>query len=168
MEGVERESFQELVLKEESDLMLVWDSRSRQFDCEVPLHIDFMDFFAVRSEQGWYRIMLPTATEKQVYHQGPFHGLIILCLVECKRYIYKGEGGCAGGELSSQDLLRGAVNMRVNGETATVSPFESCLALKHQGRDSHLFSADSNGRYEVKFRVQKEAKLLQISSIIVI
>ena len=122
------------------DMKLVWDSRSRQFDCEVQLHIGFMDFFAVKFRTRMVRYYATNTIQETGVPSGTVWWFDHSLLGRIQGIYLPGRGVCAGGELSSEDLLRGALDIRVNGEMAMVSPFWKLPSSEASRRRKSLIS----------------------------
>ena len=141
---------------------LVYDSSQRQ-TCDIPLQIDFKDFFFVSGRYLQYAsLTVPTDAEIAVYggpHQ--LQGLIMVCSAAC------------GWNCPSETIpvLEGIVNhevfMKVNGEPVfNATKIDDCVLLQRSNQ-SHTWEANDQGRFEVSAKVEPDNKYLRLSSIVV-
>jgi len=147
-------------MEAEGELMrLVYDSDSRQ-NCEVPLQMDYKDFFYVKQQEGWKKLVLPNDAELKEYGTGePFRGIIATCLLAC------GWRKCPEGNLLEADIEAGLGEVEVNGmKVSNFTRFGSCGFLKHH--HGHIWTPNSDGRYEIRARAVQDASFLRFSSFI--
>jgi hypothetical protein len=165
-EGVERTMIPRRTdHKEDQPLELAHANNTRQW-CNISTNNDYPDFFYVT--QNWRRTTIPSQAETDAYGKRDFHGLIILCPVQCKILSF---GKCEGDEVTNFTM----VDLQVNGITAQLDKLYArshCFLLHH--KEGYIFPANQERKYDLRFRVNPEmgAKLLrtllQISSIILI
>eukprot|EP00522_Entomoneis_paludosa_P014581 CAMPEP_0172441466 /NCGR_PEP_ID=MMETSP1065-20121228/2014_1 /TAXON_ID=265537 /ORGANISM="Amphiprora paludosa, Strain CCMP125" /LENGTH=533 /DNA_ID=CAMNT_0013190857 /DNA_START=33 /DNA_END=1634 /DNA_ORIENTATION=- len=119
------------------------------------LQIDHPDWFLSNS-LGQSSIILPNKAEQTAYGLPELKGFIMICRSWC------GNSRCKQYQVEIQSEF---VSVWVNGVSANVNLWNGCALLNHS--KGYRFPSDSNGLFELKFRVKLEARILRVSSIII-
>lgn len=145
-----------------SEMPLVYDGSHRQ-PCGMMLQNDFKDFFFVHGKYSDYAsLTLPTDAEISYYGKtNRLKGVVAVC-------------GAACGWSCPKDVLdvhksasKGIAHWRVNGQKAVnVTQWDQCVLLKRT-RDSVIWEANAQGKFEISAKVDDASKYLRLSSIMV-
>jgi len=145
--------------KDQCPMRLVFSEEDRQ-TCEVPLQMDYKDFFYTTALDGWTSLTIPNDAELAAY--GPDFkpkGVLVLCFVGCNW------GKCPKGNKQYEDFQTGELQMEVNGESVkNITRLSRCFAM--QGQNGHIFKPNKAGRYVVRARV--DSGYTRISSVIIL
>jgi hypothetical protein len=147
-------------IPDDKSMQLVYDQEERQ-RCKIPLNKDYKDFFYVRDTHGWSQLTLPNNAEIKAYGSGEsLRGVIAVCFVNCAW------GKCPGGNIRREEIDQGMAEMEVNGvKVANLTKFDDCDLLKHS--DGHVWMPNSDGRFQVRAKVNKENGYLRFSAIVI-
>jgi hypothetical protein len=143
---------------EDKSMQLVYQTKS---DCEAPDHKDYKDYFYVDETHGWSQLTLPNNAEVKAYGTSePLRGVIAVCFAACDW------GKCAAENIQSPGIAAGMAEMEVNGvKVATLTAFDRCHFLKHIG--GHVWKPNSDGRFQIRAKVNTEKSHLRFSSFVI-
>jgi hypothetical protein len=83
--------------------------------------------------------------------------VIAICFAIC--------GKCEG-EIQNNDFHAGMAEMEVNGvKVAALTPFNACSFLRNV--DGHVWKPNSDGRFEIRAKVNKVKSYIRFSSIVI-
>jgi hypothetical protein len=147
-------------IPEDKSMQLVYDEGERQV-CPVPLNKDYKDYFYVRDTHGWSQLTLPNNAEIKAYGIGEsLSGVIAICFASCDW------GKCDKGNIRRDEFHEGMAEMEVNGvKVANLTKFDDCEFLKHS--DGHVWKPNSDGRFQIRAKVNTEKSFLRFSSIVI-
>jgi hypothetical protein len=147
-------------IPEDKSMQLVYDQEERQ-SCPIPLNKDYKDYFHVRDTHGWSQLTLPNNAEIKAYASGEeLRGVIAVCFVNCAW------GNCPTGNIRRDEIHEGMAEMEVNGvKVANLTKFDDCDFLKHT--DGHVWKPNSDGRFQIRAKVNKEKSYLRFSTIVI-
>jgi hypothetical protein len=149
---------------ESDELMLVYNTEN-DHNCSSTFHIDYKDFFGIRSEDGWVVTMIPNKIEMEVFNEhlkNPAH-VVILCDAL--------ETSDNSKRVSVADIASNGISVTLNG------------GMVHQVLNLKLYSGDSqcymlyghhsflwpnkNRQFKLGIKVNTEG-MLHLSSVIII
>jgi hypothetical protein len=148
-------------------MRLAFQDSERQ-DCEVPLNVDYKDFFYVGEPEGAKSLVLPNDAEIRAYGMSqPLVGIIgfTLAMADYSRY--------PTGYLRDSHLETGEWEMSVNGipvtgrvrVAPTGAPAGDAVFVRH--KDGWHFPPNEDGRFEIQVRVKAVGKFLWFSSFMI-
>jgi hypothetical protein len=151
---------------ESDQLMLVFRPES-QPNCSSLFHIDYKDFFGVRTEDGWVKAQLPNEKEMERFtsqNMAPAHAIVI-CDCICK------PGQCEN-RVSIGDIASKDVSITIDGHPVVSAknlalydgPSDCVLLLDEH--DSFLWPS-RNRQYNLGFKANAKG-MIYLSSIIII
>jgi hypothetical protein len=148
-------------------------------NCNVTLRNDYTDYFSVTKAEGWLDATLPSDAERNEYGTTGYHGLVILCPMDCRLH-----RDCGEGEIINEWWM---LDFQVNGMDAVGESLVArslCVILRHRdvthGGEPFRFQANSEGRYDLRVRINpdrsvsdgkpssEEKSVARISSIIIL
>jgi hypothetical protein len=155
--GIELETAQNST-PEDKSIQLVYEKGNRH-SCPIPINKDYKDYFYVAKTHGWSQLTLPNNAEVKAYGTSePLRGVIAVCFAICNW------GKCPAGDIQSQQFYM--VEMEVNGvKVASLTEFDRCSFLKHS--DGHVWKPNSDGRFEIRAKVNKVKSYMRLSSIVI-
>ena len=147
-------------IPEDQSMQLVYNPEERQI-CKIPLNKDYKDYFHVRDTHGWSQLTLPNNAEIKAYGSGEsLRGVIVVCFAGCDW------GKCPGGNIRREEIHQGMAEMEVNGvKVADLTKFDDCDFLKHS--DGHVWKPNSDGRFQIRAKVNEENGYLRFSAIVI-
>jgi hypothetical protein len=147
---------------DDKSMQLVYTETSR-LKCPIPLEKDYKDYFYVADTHGWSQLTLPNNAEIKAYGTSePLRGVIAVCFASCKR----GDQQCGAEYIKSEGINAGTAEMEVNGvKVASLTAFSSCHFLKHIG--GHAWKPNSDGRFQIRAKVNTEKSHIRLSSIVI-
>jgi hypothetical protein len=146
---------------EDKSMQLVYTERARQ-SCPIPLEKDYKDFFYVADTHGWSQLTLPNNAEIKAYGTSePLRGVIAVCFAYCRR------DQCGPENLRRNETQAGMAEMEVNGvKVTTLTEFATdCSFLRHV--DGHVWQPNSDGRFQIRAKVNTEKSHLRFSSFVI-
>jgi hypothetical protein len=146
---------------EDKSMQLVYTEGARQ-SCPIPLEKDYKDYFYVAKTHGWSQLTLPNNAEIKAYGTSkPLRGVIAVCFAYCKV-----KKKCNAEDIQSTHIHAGIAEMEVNGiEVKALTEFDSCSFLKHV--DGHVWKPNSEGRFQIRAKVNAENSFIRLSSIVI-
>jgi hypothetical protein len=147
-------------IPEDKSMQLVYEQGERQ-SCPVVLNKDYKDYFYVRDTHGWSQLTLPNNAEIKAYGTGEsLRGVIAVCFVGCAW------GHCPGGNIRREEIDEGLAEMEVNGvKVANLTKVDDCDLLKHS--DGHVWKPNSDGKFQIRAKVNKEKMYIRFSTIVI-
>jgi hypothetical protein len=147
-------------IPEDKSMQLVYTEGARQ-SCPIPLEKDYKDYFYVADTHGWSQLTLPNNAEIKAYGTSePLRGVIAVCFAYCKRR------QCGAENLESPQIHAGMAEMEVNGVKVTsLTEFSDCSFLKHV--DGHVWKPNSDGRFQIRAKVNAKKSHVRFSSIVI-
>jgi len=149
-------------------MLLTWAERDRE-KCEVPLNLDFKDYYYANDKMGWSRLLMPNQAEMQMYGRNGTitfeRALLVVCHVLCDW------GKCPQGEVNGHSYGKGLA-LKVNDVVVTnmVAFDDNCYLLK--GDHGFEFSSNANGQFELLVQVSQTSNefmtYTRITSVIAI
>jgi hypothetical protein len=145
---------------EDKSMQLSYEKGARN-PCPIPLFKDYKDSFYVAYIHGWSQLTLPNNAEVKAY--GPtetLKGVVGVCFAGCDW------GKCPEGNVEMAEIQAGDAEMEVNGvKVSSLTDFQGCYFLKHAG--GHIFKPNSDGRFQVRAKVNKDKYYVRFSAIVV-
>jgi len=148
------------------ELMLVFLPESHR-NCSAVFHVDYKDFFGVRTEDGWVRVPMPNENEMNQFtkQNARYAHAIVLCDSICDSRQCKSRVSIA--DMVSNDLeitVDGGKVLSVKNLELYQGPSRCYLLIGEH--DSFLWIND-NKHFEIGFKTSVN-RMLQLSSIIII
>jgi hypothetical protein len=145
---------------EDKSMQLVYTEEARQ-SCPITLEKDYKDYFYVADTHGWSQLTIPNNAESKAYRTSePLRGVIAVCFAYCK------QGQCGAENLQSPGIHAGMAEMEVNGvKVTTLTEFDKCSFLRHV--DGHVWKPNSDGRFQIRAKVNTEKSHIRFSSIVI-
>jgi hypothetical protein len=146
---------------EDKSMQLVYTEGERQ-SCPIQLEKDYMDYFYVAKTHGWSQLILPNNAEIKAYGTSePLRGVIAVCFASCKV-----GNKCAAEDIQSTHIDAGMAEMEVNGiKVKALTRFNQCSFLKNV--DGHVWKPNSEGRFQIRAKVNTEESHIRLSSIVI-
>jgi hypothetical protein len=145
-------------ITEDKSMPLVYEKGHRQ-SCPIPINKDYKDFFYVAETHGWSQLTLPNNAEIKAYGTSePLRGVIAVCFALCNW------GKCPADDIQNNQF--DMAEMQVNGvNVTTLTGFDRCSFLKHV--DGHVWKPNSDGRFQIRAKVNKVKGFIRFSSIVI-
>jgi hypothetical protein len=144
----------------DKSMQLVYTESARQ-SCPIPLEKDYKDYFYVADTHGWSQLTLPNNAEIKAYGTSePLRGVIAVCFAYCKR------NQCGAENIESPGFHAGMAEMEVNGvKVVSLTEFTGCYFLRHV--DGHVWKPNSDGRFQIRAKVNTKMSHIRFSSIVI-
>jgi hypothetical protein len=106
-------------------------------------------------------LSLPNNAEIKAYGTSePLHGVIAACFAYCKG------AKCAAEDIQNTHIHAGMAEIEVNGvKITTLMAFDRCSFLRHV--DGYVWKPNSDGRFQIRAKVNKEKRHVRFSSIVI-
>ena len=143
-------------------------SPSEKHKCNETLHIDSRDYFFATYKYGDFQtIAVPNTAELKAYGLHQTKGYIAVCPAACTHSNCKALQLMGLRDINKVQLSNKEIFLQVNGEeVASAVPLDDCFLLKRSSGE-YKWDPNSEGRYEIGFKILTSHRYFRISSFIV-
>ncbi|VEU44807.1 unnamed protein product [Pseudo-nitzschia multistriata] len=154
-----------IVSDDNHEITLVSILKEREKDCGEELAApDYHDYFMTHSSEGWTSLTFPNDAEQAAYNYKQnadrYKGMLIIVPRFC------GFGQCEEGFLGYREYNEGKWEMVVNGVPVTALTMMGHEAILLEHESGIVFDRNSEGRYDLEFRVNEPNSFIKISAFI--